>query len=136
MKAKRTVTRAARQLFRLCRVDGALDQGRVRQVAQGLAESRRRGTLAILSAFHRQVRLHLDRHTALVESAAPLADPVRERIEAGLTRIYGSDVTASFADNDALIGGVRIKVGSDVYDGSVRAQLAALETRLGPERSG
>jgi F-type H+-transporting ATPase subunit delta len=136
VKAKRKVTRAARQLFRLCRVDGALDQERVRQVARGLVESRRRGTVAILSEFLRQVRLDRDRRTALVESAAPLASAMRERIEADLTRIYGSDVTASFADNDALIGGLRIRIGSDVYDGSVRARLAALETRLGPERSG
>ena len=32
-----------------------------------------------------------------------------------------------FAQNPALIGGMRIKVGSDVYDGSVQARLAALQ---------
>ncbi len=41
-----------------------------------------------------------------------------------------TDLETSFEQNAALIGGVRIKVGSDVYDGSVRARLAALEARL------
>ena len=73
MKANRKVKRAARQLFRLCLVNGALDEGRARQVAQRIAASRRRGALAILSDFQRLVRLDSDRHSALVESATPLA---------------------------------------------------------------
>jgi len=48
-------------------------------------------------------------------------------IEAGLKRRYGPGLTAVFAHRPALIGGMRIQVGSDVYDGSVRAGLAALE---------
>jgi F-type H+-transporting ATPase subunit delta len=48
-------------------------------------------------------------------------------IEAGLKRRYGPGLTAVFAQRPALIGGMRIQVGSDVYDGSVRAGLAALE---------
>jgi F-type H+-transporting ATPase subunit delta len=44
--------------------------------------------------------------------------------------VYGAGVEATFTENPALIGGMRIKVGSDVYDDSVRARLAALEARL------
>jgi F-type H+-transporting ATPase subunit delta len=40
-------------------------------------------------------------------------------------------VSTSFAENPALIGGMRVKIGSDVYDGSVRAALEALEERFG-----
>jgi len=130
MKANKKVARASRELFRFCVVDGALDEGRVRRVATHIASSRQRGTLAILSDFRRRVRLEHDRHTALVESAAPLPGPVREHIEADLARAYGSGLDTSFTSNPALIGGIRIKVGSDVYDGSVRARLAALERRF------
>jgi F-type H+-transporting ATPase subunit delta len=130
MKAKRRTKRAARALYRLCLVNGAMDEGRARTVAQRLATSRRRGALPILSSFQRLVRLDRDRHTALVESAAPLEDGIRERFNAGLARAYGSELQASFTENPALIGGIRIKVGSDVYDGSVRARLAALAARL------
>ena len=130
MKATKRVMRAARELFRVCFVDGAVNDARVRLVARRLAGSGRRGALLILSSFQRLVRLDRDRHTALVESATPLSRSVRERIEAGLVRTYGPTLATSFGEDAALIGGVRIKVGSDVYDGSVRAKLAALEALL------
>jgi F-type H+-transporting ATPase subunit delta len=117
-------------LFRLCYADGGLDANRVRQVAQGLAASGRRGVVPILASFRRLVRLESDRNTALVESATPLAGALREEIQRDLSRLYGPGLQASFEQNPALIGGVRIKVGSDVYDNSVRARLAALESRL------
>ena len=130
MKSNRKVKRAARQLYRACLVDGLLDHGRVRQVTQRIAASPRRGSLRLLSDFRRLVRLDHDRHTALVESAAPLSSGLRDSIQVDLTRVYGPGLVASFVDNPALIGGVRIKVGSDVYDTSVRSRLAALEARL------
>ena len=130
MKSNRKVKRAARQLYRACLVDGLLDHGRVRQVTQRIAASPRRGSLRLLSDFQRLVRLDHDRHTALVESAAPLSSGLRDSIQVDLTRLYGPGLVASFVDNPALIGGLRIKVGSDVYDTSVRSRLAALEARL------
>lgn len=130
MKPNRNVRRRARQLFRVCLVEGALDESRARQVAHRIAASRRRGALPLLSDFLRLVRLDRDRHTAVVESAAPLAAGLREGITADLARRYGPGLHASFEQNPALIGGMRIKVGSDVYDGSLRARLAALEARL------
>jgi F-type H+-transporting ATPase subunit delta len=130
MKANRKVKRAARQLFRLCLVDGGLDEGRVRQIAQRIATSRRRGALPVLADFQRLVRLDRGRYTALVESATPLVAGLREEVQAGLARAYGPRLEVSFEENPALIGGMRIKVGSDVYDGSVRTRLATLEARL------
>jgi F-type H+-transporting ATPase subunit delta len=114
----------------LCLVDRALDPARVRQVAQQLATSKRRGALSILSEFQRLVRIDRDRHSAVVESAAPLLPEVRATVESSLARVYGQGLEASFAENPGLIGGMRIRVGSDVYDGSVRAKLAALAARL------
>ena len=130
MTSTRRTRRAARTLFRLCVVDGALDDGRARIVAGRLATSRRRGALSILGSFQRLVRLDLDRHTARVESAAPLGDALRGRIQSGLSRTYGPSLHMSFGENPALIGGVRIQVGSDVYDDTVRARLTALQARL------
>ena len=69
------------------------------------------------------VRLERDRHTAVVESATSLPDDVREGIRAGLSAAaMGPAWSMSFAQNADLIGGTRIQIGSDVYDGSVRAQ--------------
>jgi F-type H+-transporting ATPase subunit delta len=130
MRVNRKAGRVARTLYRLCVVDGAVDGTRARRVSRRLASSGRRGALPILAAFHRFVSLDHDRHTAHVESAMPLDASVRDEIRADLLRVYGPGVQTSFAENAALIGGVRIKVGSDVYDGSLRSRLAALEARL------
>jgi F-type H+-transporting ATPase subunit delta len=122
--------RIARQLFQWCLVAGKLNTDRARKVARRLAEGSERDSLAVLSEYQRLVRLDRDRNTALVESAAPLTDEVRRDVEARLARLHGADLQMVFAQNPALIGGIRIKVGSDVYDGSVRRRLDALEEKL------
>ena len=130
MTTKRHIARAARRLFRVCLVDGVLDESRVRQVATRLAASGRRGALQVLSGFLRLVRLNLQQRRAMVESAAALPDDLRDSVTDELRRTYGASLEATFAVNPALVGGMRITVGSDVYDGSVRARLARLEARL------
>ena len=130
MKGNRRTRRLGRQLFQLCLVDGKLDPGRVRQVAKRLADGSERNTLAVMSQFQRMVRLDHAEHTAVIESAEPLTDEVRRVVEAELTRLHGADLGISVATNPALIGGMRITVGSSVYDGSVRGRLKALERQL------
>jgi F-type H+-transporting ATPase subunit delta len=130
MKANRRARREARRLYRLCVVDGLLDESRTRQVVEGVAGSRRRGSLAILSHFQRLVTLDRARHSAVVESAVPLPSDLRSRVEGGVVSAYGPGVSTSFAENPELIGGMRVKVGSDVYDGSVRTALLTLEEQL------
>jgi F-type H+-transporting ATPase subunit delta len=127
MKTTKQTKRGAIRLFRLCFVNGLLDEGRTRQVVQGVIEAKRRGGMALLAHFQRLVKLEVARHTAEVESAMPLPADLHENIQAGLSRTYGPGIRALFTHNPALIGGMRIKVGSDVYDGSVLARLAALE---------
>jgi F-type H+-transporting ATPase subunit delta len=127
MKTTRQIKREAKRLFRSCLVTGLLDEGRTRQVVQRIIDGKRRGGLALLSQFQHLVKLDRARHTAEVESAMPLSPDLRASIQVGLARVYGPGIKASFAQNPGLIGGLRIKVGSDVYDGSVQARLAALE---------
>ncbi len=127
MKISKRAKREAKQLFRLCLANGLLDENRVRRVVQHLLAAGRRNCPAILAHFERLLKLDLARHTATIESATPLPGDLQAAIEAGLTRRYGPGLATAFAHRPALIGGVRIQVGSDVYDGSVRAGLAALE---------
>ena len=122
--------RLARRLYRLCVVGGTLDDARVRRVVSRAAASGRRGSSAVLHELLRFVRLDRDRHTALVASAEPLPADIQAQVAAGLASTYGAGVTASYAVDPTLIGGMRIKVGSDVFDGSVRSRLAALDARF------
>jgi F-type H+-transporting ATPase subunit delta len=130
MKINRRSRRIARKLFQLCLSDGTLDANRVRTVAARLGDGAQRGSLAVLSAFQRLVRLDHARHTAVIETAQPLSDDVRRNVEEQLARLHGADLGISIAVNPALIGGMRITVGSSVYDGSVRGRLNALERQL------
>jgi len=130
MKLTKRARREARRLYRACVVDGQLDGGRVLFVVERVAGAGRHGSLPILSHLQRLVRLDRARHRALVESAAPLPAEIRTGVEAGIAHAYGSGVSTSFAENAALIGGMRVKVGSDVYDGSVLGALQALEERF------
>jgi F-type H+-transporting ATPase subunit delta len=130
MKANRRSRRLARQLFQLCLVDGKVNPDRVRQVAKRLGDGTERNALAVLSSLHRMVRLEHDKHSAVIESAEPLTEDVRRAVEAQLTRLHGEDLEISVAHNPSLIGGMRITVGSSVYDGSVRGRLNALEQQL------
>ena len=130
MKINKLAKRDAKQLFRHCLVNGLLDEDRVRTVVQRLVAAGQHDCPAILSHFRRLVKLELSRRTAIVESAAPVPADLQAVIEADLARRYGSGLKTAFAVRPALIGGMRIQVGSDVYDGSVRAGLAALEKRF------
>jgi len=130
MKITKQARRDAKELFRSCLVDGVLDENRARQVAVKIAEIKPRGYIGILSHFYRLVKLDLERRTAVVESAAPLTSELQTEVAGQLAWIYGSGLNLSFVQNPDLLGGMRVKVGSDVYDGSVRARLAALEANL------
>jgi F-type H+-transporting ATPase subunit delta len=127
MKRIRQAKRDAKELFRLCFVSGALDEDCVRQVVERVSKSKNRNRLNVLSQLRRLVELDRARHTATVESATPLTPVMQASVQAEISRVYGPRLTISFIDSPALIGGMRIKVGSDVYDGSVQARLTALE---------
>jgi F-type H+-transporting ATPase subunit delta len=131
MKTTRQLKREAKQLFRLCLVEGKVDEGIARKVVQAILQSRRRGHLALLGHFQRLLKLEYARHTAEVESAVPLPADLQASVRTGLEGVYGPGITALFAHNPRLIGGMRIRVGSDVYDGSVQSELAALERSFG-----
>jgi F-type H+-transporting ATPase subunit delta len=127
MKITKHAKRDAKQLYRLCLVKGLLDENRVRQVVAGVVTSGRRDCPSILAHFLRLVRIDCAEHTAIVQSATPLPADLQAVVQSGLTHRYGPGLATVFAQRPELIGGIRIQVGCDVYDGSVRAGLAALE---------
>jgi F-type H+-transporting ATPase subunit delta len=127
MKISKQAQRDARQLFRTCRVNGLLDESRVRQTLALLGEKKPRGYVEILSRLHRLVKLDLEQRAARVESAVPLTAELQAQVAGRLKNIYGDGLNLSFAQNASLLGGLRIQVGSDLYDGSVKMRLEKLE---------
>ena len=117
-------------MYRVCLVKGLLDESRVRQVVQHLVASGERNCPLILAHFLRLLKLDSAQHTAVIESATPLPADLRTVVQTGLAHRYGPGLTITFAQRPELIGGIRIQVGCDVYDGTVRAGLEALQKRF------
>jgi F-type H+-transporting ATPase subunit delta len=127
MKTIKQTRRDARRLFRLCIASGSLNEGHARMAAEILVQSGRRGSLPVLSRFLHLVKLEKARRTADIQSATPIPADLAATLLADLERRYGPGLSASFAQDPSLIGGMRIKVGNDVYDGSIRGALAGIE---------
>ncbi len=131
MKISKDALRSARQLFRACfDVNGRMHTTRVKRVVQRVGAAKPRNYQAILTAFQRLIRLEVEKRTATVESVAQLSTETREQLRRDLQKKYGEDLTLDFFINPDLIGGLRVKVGSHVWDGSVRAKLQALRERF------
>jgi F-type H+-transporting ATPase subunit delta len=93
-----------------------------------------RGRASIIPMLRKVVEEFVDARRgiarAVVSSAAPLNDGEKSAIAAELARITGKQTICDFQLDASLLGGVLARIGSTVYDGSVRGQLAALKSRL------
>jgi F-type H+-transporting ATPase subunit delta len=127
MKISKQALRGARRLSRSCQVNGLLDANRVRQTIAQLVQQKPRGYVEILSRLHRLVKLDVEQHTARVESATPLPADLQADVSHHIEDKYGSGLEILFSQNPTLIGGLKIQVGSDLYDGSVKTRLEKLE---------
>lgn len=130
MRITKQAKREAKSLFRSCLVGGVIDEERVRQALREVTALKPRGYLGILMQFKRLLQLELARRSARIETAIELTGDLREQLQANLTRGYGPGLNFAFIRNPELIGGARIQVGSDVYDGSIRGRLAQLSQAL------
>ena len=132
MKTRAQIKREAKRLYQLCLADGSLNEKRATQVVRHVIDSKKRGSMALLTHFQRFVRLDREARAANVETAVPLPPDLQADVQARLKELYGPAIQTEFSLNPALIGGMRVKVGSDVYDGSVQSQLATLEKSFEP----
>lgn len=130
MKITKEARRTSRQLFRACMKDGKLDDRCVRLVVNHVAASKPRGYLSMLHAFSQLVRNEIEGQRAIVESATELGADLKNNLKTSLAKKYGRELALEFQENPELLGGIRVKVGSDVWDGTVKARLEALKNQL------
>ena len=127
MKINKQARRDGKGLFRSCLTNGRLDESKVREVVRLVLDKRPRGWLAALSHFERLVRLEVERRRVRVETPTTLDASLQDRLKAVLENLYGEGLSYEVVQNAELLGGLKVRVGSDVYDGSIQARLAALE---------
>ncbi len=93
-----------------------------------------RGRTSLLPVLREKVETFVDARRgvarAIVATAAALNDEQKALIAAELSRVTGKQVQCEFHWDPALLGGVVARIGSTVYDGSVRGKLTALKSRL------
>ena len=126
MAADKQTKLLAKQLFRLSVVNGVVSPEQVVGVLGWVEKHSPRRPLALLKAYHHRIALELAKSRAEVEHAGPIGDATLKMIEGAMTQRYKRVIIASAKPNAALLAGVRVRVGSDVYESSVAAQLAAL----------
>lgn len=130
MKISRESRRIARELFRLSLVNGHVDAGRVEEISTRIVADRPRGQMEILKEYTRLIRLELAKRHAVIESAVELDGATAKEIEINLRRKFGQDISTEFQINPSLLGGTRIKLGSDVWDGSISSRLETLSKQI------
>jgi F-type H+-transporting ATPase subunit delta len=126
MAAKKQTQQLARQLFRLSFENGQLTAERVAGVLGYVEKTRSPQIVAVLKAYQRLVAAELARGQAIVEHAGAVSPDVLQSIAAALSKKYARPVTATARPNAALLAGLRVRVGDDIYENSVSSQLGAL----------
>ncbi len=116
----------ARRLFGLGAPDRAVSPEQVAGVLAWVEKHRPPQSIPGLRAYRRRVAAELARGRALIEHAGPVSDKMVQEIAANLAARYGRPIAADARANPALLAGLRVRVGDDVYEVSVAGQLAAL----------
>jgi len=130
MQVKKEVRQIAREMLRASFTDGQLDRGRIASVVDSILAKKPRNYLKILEYYKRLLRLETENRHARIETATALEPQIASQVSLNLVRRYGTDLSTEFAINPALLGGMRIRVGSDVWDSSVRNRLERLQQQL------
>jgi F-type H+-transporting ATPase subunit delta len=130
MKINKEIRQLSRQLLRASFTDGQLDRGKIGSLVQSLIDKKPRHLGDVLENYKRLIRLEVEKRHARIESANELNSDTRSKILQNLNRKYGNDLTTEFVIKPELLGGMRVRIGSDVWDGSVRNRLERLRQQL------
>jgi F-type H+-transporting ATPase subunit delta len=84
----------------------------------------------ILAEYHAVADEQSGVAEAEITSAHPLNDQDRAELEAQVTKLAGGRVRATYRQDATLLGGAVVRIGSTIYDGSIRAQLQQLKQKL------
>ena len=127
MKIDRHARQTAKKYFRACvRPDGSIDETGLRDLVGLLVAQKPRNHIGILTRLQRLVEIAVEERAVRVESATPLADKGAS-VFADLERKYGPASSTAYTENPALVGGLRIRRGSNIWDGSVSSRLERLQ---------
>jgi F-type H+-transporting ATPase subunit delta len=120
----------ARKLFTLSLVDGTVSAERVGGVLAYVEKHNPANPVMVLKAYHRLIATELAKSEAIVEHAGPVNEAMLAAIASAMSKKYGRTVTATSKPSAALLAGIRVHVGDDIYESSVAGQLASLASAV------
>ena len=126
MAADKQTKQLAKQLFKLSLVNGQVSAEQVSGVLGWIEKNQPTHTLTLLKNYRRMIATEVAKSSAVVEHAGPLAASVLPQIESAMAKKYQRPVVATAQLNSGLLGGLRVRIGSDVYESSISSQLASL----------
>ena len=124
--AQKQTHQLAKQLLQLSLVNGEVSAEQVAGVLAYLDKHRPPHTLAVLKTYQRLIAAQIARGQAVVEHAGPVTPTLLPNIAASMMKRFGRRITSVARRNDALLAGLRVRVGDDVYESSIAGQLAGL----------
>ena len=130
MKLNKEIRQLSRKMLQASFTDGQLDPGRISSLVDSLIAKKPRNYINVLKNYRRLLRLELEKRHATVEASSEVDPAIRSEIVASLKSKYGNDLSTEFHVDPQLLGGMRIRVGNDVWDGSVRNRLKRLQHEL------
>jgi F-type H+-transporting ATPase subunit delta len=130
MKLNKEIRRLSRKMLQASFTDGQLDPGRIASLVDSLVTQRARNYIDVLKNYKRLLRLELEKRHATIETASEVDSAIRSEIETNLKSKYGNDLSTEFHVDPRLLGGMRVRVGNDVWDGSVRNRLQRFQHEL------
>ena len=130
MKVSKVAQSTARRIFRLCSQNGQMNEEHLRMAVTKLTAEKPRDYRGMLHVLRRLMRAEVAEKQVTVESAVPLDEATSTSVQQSLRQQYGQDLVFDFKTNPDLLGGMRVRVGNDVFDGSVKARLQRLQESL------
>jgi F-type H+-transporting ATPase subunit delta len=130
MKLNKEIRQLSRKMLQASFTDGQLDPGRITTLVDSVIAEKPRNYIDLLKNYKRLLRLEVEKRRATIETASEVNSDMRSDIVANLKSKYGNDLATEFYVDPQLLGGMRIRVGNDVWDGSVRNRLERLQHEL------
>ena len=130
MKLNKEIRQLSRKMLQAIFTDGQLDPGRIASLVDSVIAEKPRNYIDVLKNYKRLLRLEVEKRHATIETASEVDPAIRSEIVSNLKSKYGDDLATEFHVDPQLLGGMRIRVGNDVWDGSVRNRLERLQHEL------
>lgn len=130
MSPSKKINRLAKRLIVLATVDGELDESSLWQAISRLKERGFKQLLPLLKVLRFKVARAVARQTLEVTSSNPLSEGALAALEKEFTEKYQRRLRLKTVINPSMIGGLQVRIGDDVYDASLMAQLNRLANEV------